>query len=168
MLTDRIIEVFSEYDLSEIEMKENVRFLSDRGPNIKWGLIRGGFKRLTCYAHIIHNLVTSMLTEKRVKVIVEQCATLSSYVKNNGFNRDLNPTLKRYTTTRWNSVHIMIDCIIKSYQDVYKLLLAKQRHRNEARMMSSKQPDSEITEHLTVLNVAQLTEIRDFLLPFKV
>lgn len=62
-MTKHIIEAFKMYDLTEHEVKEHVRFLSDRGPDIKYGLKNYGFKRITCYAHIIHNLVSKMLTE---------------------------------------------------------------------------------------------------------
>lgn len=154
--------------MSTTEIKEHVIFISDRGPNIKYGLIREGFTRLTCYSHIIHNLVSFILTEQKVKQIVQQCAVLSSYIKNTGLNKQLKPSLKRYTATRWNSVFIMIDCIIKSYNDVYKLLITKQRLRNECKINSNKQPDHEISDMVSVLNQSELIEIRDFLGSFKV
>lgn len=85
-----------EYDLSEAEVKENVLFLSDRGANIKYGLNNAGFIRLTCYAHIIHNLVSYMLDEPRLEII-KRCSSLSSYMKNSGMNKHLKISLKPHT-----------------------------------------------------------------------
>lgn len=156
------------YNLTEDEVKRHVVFLSDRGPNVKYGLIRAGFTRLNCYAHLIHNLVTYMLAENEVRVIIQHCAELSSYVKNSGLNMKLKTSLKRHTPTRWNSTYIMIDAIINNYQDVYELLIVKQRLRNEARLKSYKQIDYEISDLITKLNQNKLDEIRTFLKPFKV
>lgn len=126
VLIDHILEIFKEYGLSPMEVLTHVIFLTDRGANIKYGLINAGYRRLTCYAHIIHNLVSAIIGETKVSSIVDKCATLSSYMKNHGLNKNLRPTLKRYTPTRWNSVYIMIDCIIKSYGPAYDILIAKQ------------------------------------------
>lgn len=164
----RILDIFKEYGLTNDEVKQNVIFVSDRGPDIKYGLIRNGFKRLTCYAHIIHNLVSKMLTEPSVMRVVEMCATLSSYVKNTGLNKYLSPSLKRYSKTRWNSIFIMIDAIIESNSEVYKLLTVKQRLRNEARINAYKQADQEILNMITNLNMTELNNIKEFLQPFKV
>lgn len=157
-----------EYDLTSDEVKTKVKFVSDRGPDIKYGLIRNGYKRLTCYAHIIHNLVSKMLTEKRVHEIVEKCAKLSSYVKNTGLNKRLKTSLKRYTKTRWNSIFIMINCIIENFSEVYKLLTIKQRLRNEYRMNAKKSHDQEILNLINDLDKSDLEKIAEFLKPFKV
>lgn len=112
-MISHIIDIFLEYGSSEAEVKEHVLFLSDRGPNIKYGLNNAGFIRLTCYAHIIHNLVSYMFDEPRVMAIIKQCSSLLSYVKNSGMNEDLKTSLKPHTAIRWNSVFLMIDAIIK-------------------------------------------------------
>lgn len=154
--------------MNEDEVKEHVLFLSDRGANIKYRLINAGFIRLTCYAHIIHNLVSHMLSEKRVKEIIQQCSVLSSYVKNSGMNKHLKTSLKRHTPTRWNSVFMMVEAIINNYQDIYEALIVKQRWRNEYNIKNGKQPDNELSELLTVLNRKELEELMTFLEPFKV
>lgn len=168
VLIEHILEIFKDYGLTNDEVKEHVHFVSDRGPDIKYGLIRNGFKRITCYAHIIHNLVSKMLTQTQVMKIVEKCAELSSYVKNTGLNKFFNPTFKRYTKTRWNSIYVMIDCIIKNFSELNKLLTVRQRLRNESRINNNKQADQDILSLVTNLNNSELVAIRDFLAPFKV
>lgn len=168
VLIDHIIKIFEEYGLTETEVKEHVIFISDRGANIKYGLIKGGFVRLTCYAHLVHNLVTHFLEEPRVHEIMKQCTKLSSYVKNSGLNKQLKTSLKVYSATRWHSLLTMVDAIIESYEHVYELLIVKQRLMNEAKLKNNQQPDNNLSELVTVLNVTELNEIRDLLKPFKV
>lgn len=157
-----------EYGLNSTEVKQRVKFVSDRGPDIKYGLLRNGYKRLTCYAHIIHNLVSKMLTETKINEIILKCSQLSSYVKNTGLNKHLKISLKRYTSTRWNSVFSMIDSIITSFSEVYKMLTTKQRLRNESRINAGKLPDQEILNLIGELNLSELKQIKNFLEPFKV
>lgn len=149
-------------------MKKHVVMLSDRGSNIKFGLLNAGFTRLTCYAHIIHNLVTEMFKEESVKQLVNQCADLCTYFKRSGLNKNLKKSLKIYTTTRWNSIFTMVDAVIEMYNEIYEILVAKQRAQNELRMQQKKQADNSLTELLTSIDLDQLTRLRDFLRPFKV
>lgn len=162
------MDIFKEYNFTESEVKQHVIFLSDRGPNIRYGLIRAGFVRLTCYAHIIHNLIMCMMEEQAVKDILTLCSRLCSYVKNCGLNSQLKTSLKLYTTTRWNSIYTMIDSIISNYQEVYELLIAKQRLINEARLGNGQQPDNSLSELVTNLPLSKMVQIRDFLHPFTV
>lgn len=143
-------------------------FLSDRGKNIKYGLLRNGFIRLSCYAHLIHNLVCYMLDDEYVKEIVNQAAKLSSYVKNSGLNKHLKTSLKRHTSTRWNSVYVMLKAISDNYRDVYELLVTKQRLLNEARWKNKQQTNNEISELITALEPEKMDELIKFLVPFKV
>lgn len=168
MLIDHIIKTFERYGLSEEDIKKHVVFLSDRGSNIKYGLLNNGFKRLTCYAHIIHNLVTTMLKEEQVQSLVNKCTELCKYMKNGGLNNSLKKSLKIHTSTRWNSIFIMIDLIIEMYDDVYEVLLTKQRAQNEMRAGQRKQPDNSLTDILTSIDLDALIKLRDFLRPFKV
>lgn len=168
MLIDHIIKIFERYGLSEEDTKKHVVFLSDRGSNIKYGLLNNGFMRLTCYAHIIHNLVTAMLKGDQVTTLIGKCADLCTYMKSSGLNNSLKKSLKLYTTTRWNSIFIMIDTIIEMYDSIYETLLAKQRAQNESRVKQRKQPDNALTDILTSINLDELVKLRDFLRPFKV
>lgn len=160
--------MFKNYGVTADEVKEHIVFISDRGPNIKYGLKNAGYIRLTCYAHIIHNLVCAMFKEPDVKAMIAQCSELTSYVKNQGMNRNFNPSLKLYTTTRWNSVCIMLDAIIKNYHGLYDLLSENQRLRNEERLKRRMQADNKLVELISVLDVCEMVKVRDFLLPFKV
>ncbi|XP_055307471.1 uncharacterized protein LOC129571680, partial [Sitodiplosis mosellana] len=99
VLIDHIIAVFGEYGFSEEEVKMHFTFVSDHGADIKSGLLNNGFKRLTCYAHIIHNLVSKMLSEETVKGVVDNCSKLSTYVKNAGLNQHLPKSLKKHIST---------------------------------------------------------------------
>lgn len=150
------------------EVKTQVTILSDRGSDIKYGLINNGYKRLTCYAHIIHNLVSKMLSSPRVKAIIDDSARLASYVKNTGLNKFLKPTVKRFVSTRWNSIFVMIDSILKNFDELLKLLGARQQLRNVSRNKASKQPDQAIIDLLNAINKTVLISLRDFLEPFKV
>lgn len=165
---DYIVKIFGEYGITEDEVLQHVTFLSDRGPNIKSGLANGGFSRLNCYAHLLHNLVSRMLTETKVTQIVAQTAKLSAYFKNSGLNTKLKTSLKLYTTTRWNSVFTMIDAIITEFNAAYELLVYKQRVVNEERLKRNKRPENSLTDMASVLNHEELIQIRDFLQPFKV
>lgn len=109
-----------------------------------------------------------MLQEAKIKELLKGCAKLTSYVKNTGLNKKLKPSLKLYTATRWNSVYIMIDAIVKNYPNIYDLLVMKQKLRNDTRLKNKEQPDSDIVELITQLNCGELTECREFLKPFKV
>lgn len=168
VLIKHIVNIFKEYDLTEETVKENVLFISDRGSNIKFGLIKAGYIRLTCYAHIIHNLVSAILKEETVSAIIKKCTELCSYMKNSGLNKELKTTLKMCVSTRWNSVYIMINSIIDMYDAVYDLLLSRQRALNEMRLKQGRQPENSLTELVTSLCLADLVKIRDFLKPFKV
>lgn len=154
--------------MTDTEVKEKVIFLSDRGPNIKYGLINAGYIRLNCYAHLIHNLVSNMLSKKSVQEMITQAAKLTAYVKNSGMNSQLKSFLKLYTKTRWNSVFTMFDSIITEYQTTYDLLLYKQRVMNEHGFKNSKQPDNSLSDLITVINLPELIKIKTFLEPFKV
>lgn len=168
VLIDHIVEIFSRFGLTEDEVKDHVIILSDRGANIKFGLINHNFIRLTCYAHVIHNLVTHMLGDPNIAASIKNASKLSSYFKNSGLNKSIKKSLKRFTPTRWNSVYIMLDAIIDGYQEIYDVLVVKQRLMNEVRSKRKLNPDNSLTEMLMVLNLSHITDIRNFLKPFKV
>lgn len=154
--------------MSRSDVLDYVIILSDRGPNIRYGLIKAGFIRLTCYAHIIHNLVTAMLQQSRVGNIIKLSSKLSAYMRNSGLNSKLRTSLKNYTCTRWNSVYIMIKEIIKNYQAVYDLLCKKQTSINEARLRQNMQPETTLLDLITDLSKTDLITLCEFLEPFKV
>lgn len=167
MLVAHILNVFQQYGLTEEQVKEHVYFVSDRGSNIKSGLLNNGFRRITCYAHLIHNLVCAMLEDELVKTIVKQCSALSAYMKNTGLNRKLNTSLKIHVQTRWNSVYAMINAILENHKDIYDLLQEKQKALDEHNRKNNKKLE-DILELLTIIDTDELKRIRDFLQPFKV
>lgn len=63
---------------------------------------------------------------------------------------------------------MMMEAIILNYQEVYELLIMKQRLMNEARLRSYQQPDTSLSDLVMDINLVDLKEIRDFLQPFKV
>lgn len=73
VLVDHIIKIFKEYEIGAEDVKKHIVFVTDRGP---YGLVKAGFKRLTCYAHVIHNLISEMLSEPRVKEVMKHCGAL--------------------------------------------------------------------------------------------
>lgn len=138
VISDHIIEIFSQYGLNEAEVKEQVLFVSDRGSNFKYGLINNGFKRLTCYAHIIHNLVCEMLKNETVREHLKLCITLCNYFKNSGLNAQMSKSLKAFVPTRWNSIFLMLNSIIEMYDEILGLLAKKQKAINEYRAKNGK------------------------------
>lgn len=154
VLIEHILKVFDEYGLTEQEVKENVYVISDRGPNIKSGLIKHGFKRMTCYAHLIHNLVGTMLEDTEVNEIIKKCSKLTAYMKNTGLNAQLKTSLKLWVSTRWNSVYMMIDSILVNYNDIHDILTKKQRVLDMYNRKHSK-PVVIIMELLTNLDVGE-------------
>lgn len=117
-----ILEVFDQYGLNADEVKQFVTFVTDRGSNFKYGIKDAGFERLTCYAHILHNLVSAMLQIEVVQEIITNAAKLTSHFKNQGLNAKLKTSLKLYTATRWNSVLIIL---LSSTQTYFFLNLVK-------------------------------------------
>lgn len=156
VLIRHILSVFVRYDFNEDDVKKYVVFISDRGSNIKYCLIRNGFERLTCYPHIIHNLVSYMLTEPRVKLIISQASELSAYMKNSGLNMLLETTLKRAVSTRWNSVYIMLREILNNYENIVRVLNDKQTTVK-----------NNVLQLITWLKKQEVEQICSFLEPFK-
>lgn len=62
----------------------------------------------------------------------------------------------------------MLDCIIQSFADIYKILTSKQRLRIELKVNNGKKADHEIMDLIEVLNKEDLIEIKKILEPFKV
>lgn len=76
--------------------------------------------------------------------------------------------IEKPLSTRWNSTLVMIDCIVKHYDDVLDLLNAKQKLRNEDNVNNGLKNDQVIIDLLNVLDMRDLKNISTFLRPFKV
>lgn len=86
VIVGRLVDVFRLYGLNIDEIKKFVTFVSDRGSNFRYGIRGAGFERLTCYTHLLHNLVTTMLGHEAVADLIKNAASLTSYIKNQGLN----------------------------------------------------------------------------------
>lgn len=84
-----------EYGFSEQDVKDHVVIVTDRHKTYKNGIVYAGITRITCYAHIIHNLLSHMLAEPSVKIVVANASALSSYMRNSGLNSKLKSSLKK-------------------------------------------------------------------------
>lgn len=80
-------------------------FVSDRGTNVKKALEL--FGAISCFAHMVNNLVDTMLIE--ISDLVVAVKALAKYFKVTGLNAALDTTLKSYVPTRWNTVFYMIE-----------------------------------------------------------
>lgn len=90
VVSTEIIRIFSEFGISEDEMKEKITFVTDRGGNMRNALT--DCKRINCFAHIINNIVHHMCTFKDIKDIISRSAALVRYIKITGQND--NPLLR--------------------------------------------------------------------------
>lgn len=157
VILKHLLAVFHELGLSEDDVRKFATFVTDRGANIKYGLISAGLERLNCYAHLINNLVQCMLNYPEIKRIIEKVSALITYMKYSGLNGRLKKSLKKHTPTRWNSAQISFDGVVENYDDILDLLLEKQRT----------DPKKNVLHLITDLNRAHLTRLNEFLKPFK-
>lgn len=83
-----------------------------------------------CFAHIINNIVHAICEHEQVRSIVNKIASLVKYVKSSGINQNLRKigckSLKSYIVTRWNTVYLMIDSVLKCYNQLFKVLQEKE------------------------------------------
>lgn len=157
VLIHHICKIFAQYGFSEEDIRKFCIFLSDRGPNVRYGLEGFGLIRLNCYAHLINNLVKFMLEDPTVKSIIQSASTLASYLKNAGLNQHLKSTVKTYSKTRWNCVYVMLATIVKNHDGIFDVLSEKQRAMRK----------NDLLPMITVLNMCELTKICNFLETFK-
>lgn len=74
VIVHHILEIFDEYDFDGNDVKKYETFVTDRGGNIKYGLKDAGSERLSCYDHLIHNLLSSMLDVPELKTMVQDAS----------------------------------------------------------------------------------------------
>lgn len=156
VIISRIFEIFSDYGFDKQDVQSHVKIVTDRHCTYKYGLTEAGITRITCYAHIIHNLVSKMLAEPLVTVVVENASRLSSYMRNTGLNSKLKTSLNKHTPTRWNSAFMMISQIISNYEKIVEVLIEKQQV-----------VDTDVLQLITCLQKSELNELQTFLQPFK-
>lgn len=108
-IQSEVENILSEFSINA----NNVTFVSDRGSNIVKALEK--YRNLHCTAHLIHNVVTSMLTrmppDNSINVLLESCRTLIRYVKQSGLQGYYQLGLKKDNATRWNSTLRMLQSL---------------------------------------------------------
>lgn len=157
VIVKHILTVFQEFGVTEDEVRKFATFVTDRGSNIKYGLIDAGFERLNCFAHLINNLVEYMLSSEEVKQLIDKVLALVAYLKRSGLNARLKKSVKKHSPTRWNTVQITVDDVDGSYNDIVDVLVEKQRNN----------PKKNVVHLITDINKVHLSMVNQFLKPFK-
>lgn len=85
-----ILKSFAAYDYSAEDVKKFVTFVSDRGPNIRYGLKDRGFDHNHCWSHLLNNLSGKMLMVPAVAEMIRDSNRLCSYMKNTGKEKYTN------------------------------------------------------------------------------
>lgn len=127
-----------------------------RGSNVKFendDLI----DRINCYCHLLSNLVGQMCSIESVKTFVDSTMQLVSYVRNSGLGVKCEPKLRKYISTRWNSVYDMMASVCTNYTKLGEILLEKERADKTANVMGK----------LTKIPRSSLEIIAEFLKKFK-
>lgn len=93
-----------------------------------------------------------MLAEPTVKIVVANASQLSSYMRISGLNSKLKSSLKKHTTTRWNSVYMMFKEIIANYPEIVEVLNLKQK-------VAKKNDD--LLKYITCLRISELIELKE-------
>lgn len=153
---DEIKRVFMKFGVSEDELMKKIVFVTDRGGNMRVALENG--ERISCFAHIINNIVQYMCKFDMVKDIISKGASLVRYVKITGQNENVNfkTSLKSYCETRFNTVADMLDSIECNYNEILMMLSEKQQ----------KTKQTNLVQKLTCLDQFELKAICEFLKPF--
>lgn len=158
IIVSRILHVLNEYGISASYAKDFITFVTDRGSNFKYGLTSAGYERLNCQAHLLHNLVSAMMQNDDMAEIIKNASKLTAYFKNQGLNTQLKTALKLYTSTRWNSIFIMLSEILNHFDDIVQIL-------NERGRVLKK---NNLLDLITCFDRDMLSAICAFLRPFKI
>lgn len=152
-----ILEVLNDYGFDEKTVRDFVTFVTDRGGNFKYGLISNGFKRLNCYAHLVHNLVKAMFRNDDAKNILKNVAKVVGFVKKSSLNGTLAKPLKTYSATRWNGSYTMLQSFLDNFQQLKDLLYQRQKTN----------PKQNYFDIIAVMNAEVIQSMCTFLKQFK-
>lgn len=157
VIVDAILDCFDSYGYSKDDVMKCVTFVSDRGPNIRYGLQERGFTLLHCYAHMLNNLTEKMLSLPVALKILNECNALCGYMKNTGLNSRLKTTLKAWSRSRWNGACMMFSSVLEAdFNLIIDILNEKQRLTK-----------TDLVKMVTVLDKAEIKPICEFLLQIK-
>lgn len=162
VISEHLYRVLAEYGLSKQEVIRIVTIISDRGANIKFCLKDEGLSHVFCFAHIINNIVGTMVKEEALKSLISYASELASYMKNGGLCTQLNTTLKTFSRTRWNGVYIMFDSILNNYAKIVEILAEKTEATRSYASSSSKTP----LDYISSIDIGLMTTITKFLKNF--
>lgn len=81
--------------------------------------------RINCYCHLLHNVVVSMCAVEPVKKIVDDTSSLVSLIRCSGLGSTCEPKLKKYVSTRWNTVYEMFNSVSTNYVRISEIILEK-------------------------------------------
>lgn len=143
----KIMECLRDLEIDDLFSK--IVFVTDRGGNIRKALEQ--VERLNCFAHFINNIVKMTCQIDIVKVLIDKCRSLVKYFKITGLNNLLPSALKSGCETRFNYVHLMLDSIVKNWDNIDNVL----RAQNEMRRIDG-------------INYADLICISEYLKEYKV
>lgn len=152
-----ILDVLNDYGFEEDVVREFITFVTDRGSNVKYGLISMGFKRLNCYAHLIHNLVKEMCKDGRVNDMIRKAAKITAFVKKSSINAQLGRSMKLFSSTRWNGAFIMLDSFLKNFEQLSDLLYQRQRNN----------PQQKYFDIICTMKPEEMNSVCKFLVNFK-
>lgn len=102
VIVDAILASFASFGYTAKDVKNLVTFVSDRGPNIRYGLQENGFDMLHCWDHLLINITGKMLEVPELQTMLKNVNQLCSYMKNTGLIARLPKSLKTFSKSRWN------------------------------------------------------------------
>lgn len=121
-------DILSDYGLTVKQIEEQVDFVSDRGSQF---MAMKEIRRSNCFAHIINNIVQAVCSDSAIQPIIKNCKRLVKYVKKTHLNYRVDIVVKSHCTTRWNTVFIMLQSVLHSYQGnfsiIYNILFQNKR-----------------------------------------
>lgn len=158
--------VLESYGLSKSEAKTMAIFVSDRGGNIKYGLRDLNLEQIFCYIHMINNIVCAMTKVDGLKDMIKIASELVSYLKKTGLSARLDSTVKLHCNTRWNTVYMMFDSIVKNYGKIVDLLAEKSSAMSSCSQSQSKTQKTP-TDYVSPIDINAMSRIAEFLKPFK-
>lgn len=152
------VTVFDNYNLKECQVNKKVKWVTDRGDNVKIAFSKNGSIRFDCFAHVVNNIVEHICKTDKAKKIISSASSLVTYMKRSGLNSKLDKTLVSYSETRWNTVYYTLKSISESYENVLNLLNAKEAALRE--FIYAKK--------ITCMEISVLNEMIEFLKLFTV
>lgn len=139
-----------------IEKIVRFQFFFNRGTNVKIDDDEV-INRVNCYCHLLNNIVSNMCAIASVKILIDNTSSLVSFVRNSGLGSGCEPQLKKFITTRGNSVYDMLSTVNLNYSKIGQILLDKEvADRN-----------SSLMHKLTVIPRTDSEIVAEFLKPFK-